>query len=365
MVQRKSTVLYRVPRNPLRIVKTALVRNFLAFDTSKRFWFRNFFIRDMVLNLKKNVYLILWRMFRIPGVVARLTGLGAIRISGRTLSERLSPFVWNFFLRILAGYKKRKPTWVQGNRMFFPISSVEPPVGLVTGLKYAFEEATTSIFKQFLKKGDIVIDIGAHVGYYTLIAARRVGPTGKVYAFEPDPTNYAILQKNIKLNGYHNIIPVRKAIADRTAQMSLFLSNKDSMAHSLYCDSFVDEKSVDIETTTLDEFIPSGEYSSISMIKMDIEGSEPKALEGMQHLAAESRSLKLIVEFLPQRLISAGVTPQEFLNKLAAMGFRIRSVMHEKVPKSEILTFVDIPWLLKKAEGKGGEIVHINLLCER
>ena len=69
----------------------------------------------------------------------------------------------------------------------------------------------TALVKRIVRNGDIVVDIGAHIGYYTLIFARLVGPKGKVFAFEPEPNNFNLLIKNIKINGYKNIIPVQKA----------------------------------------------------------------------------------------------------------------------------------------------------------
>lgn len=65
-----------------------------------------------------------------------------------------------------------------------------------------YEEFETNIVKEEIKKGDIVLEIGANIGYYTLIFAKLVGEKGKVFAFEPDPTNFALLKKNIEINGY-------------------------------------------------------------------------------------------------------------------------------------------------------------------
>jgi len=71
-----------------------------------------------------------------------------------------------------------------------------------------FEKYETKLFKKSIKRGMVVLDIGANIGYYTLLAARLVGDEGKVFAFEPDPYNYSLLRKNIEANRYNNVIPM-------------------------------------------------------------------------------------------------------------------------------------------------------------
>ena len=79
------------------------------------------------------------------------------------------------------------------------------------------------MIKQEVKEGNNVIDIGANIGYFTLLFAKLVGPNGKVFAFEPDPTNFSILKKNIEENNYDNVILSQKAISDKTETTKLFL----------------------------------------------------------------------------------------------------------------------------------------------
>jgi tRNA G37 N-methylase Trm5 len=101
---------------------------------------------------------------------------------------------------------------VHGHKMLLA-SHGYPPLQMVNG---AWERDTVRLFERILRAGDVVVDIGAHVGYFTLIAARSVGPEGRVYAFEPDPENYALLVRNIELNGYQNIMPIQKAVWNLT-----------------------------------------------------------------------------------------------------------------------------------------------------
>ncbi len=85
----------------------------------------------------------------------------------------------------------------------------------------------TEVLKKIVKKGDIIVDIGAHIGYYSLLFAKIVGNKGKVYAFEPDKNNFKLLMKNIKTNGYNNIIPVEKALSNKNQKIRLYISDEN------------------------------------------------------------------------------------------------------------------------------------------
>jgi len=86
-----------------------------------------------------------------------------------------------------------------------------------------YEPVITNLFERLIEPGMVVADVGAHIGYFTLLATRQVDSTRKVYTFEPAPSNYDLLLKNIALNGYENIVPVPKAV-----------SNSDGTAHFFY-----------------------------------------------------------------------------------------------------------------------------------
>ncbi len=88
------------------------------------------------------------------------------------------------------------PVRVLGHRMFLDRFD-----SLSLSVVGRHEQCITELVQQIIKPGDIVLDIGANIGYYTLIFARCVGPTGHVYAFEPDPGSFALLQKNVQING--------------------------------------------------------------------------------------------------------------------------------------------------------------------
>ncbi|MFC2060355.1 FkbM family methyltransferase [Chloroflexota bacterium] len=188
-----------------------------------------------------------------------------------------------------------------------------------------WDELTTAAFKSSVKEGDVVLDLGANLGYYSLLAARLVGGKGRVYSFEPEPRNFRLLLKNIELNGYDNITPLQKAVSDKTEMLKLFISSEDSGAHTIResVDSRDYKESIDMEVVKLDEFF-AGNTKPINVIKMDVEGSEPKAFQGMEKIIEENSDLKIFVEFYPDLIEQGGCPPEEFTRRIIEdYGFKI------------------------------------------
>jgi len=160
------------------------------------------------------------------------------------------------------------------------------------------EPACTRILLRELKKGMIVVDIGANIGYYALMEARTVGEKGKVYALEPHPKNFEILRKNIEINGYQNIKAYQIAIGDRKGRAKLGVSDYSNL-HKIIEEKESDfTQYIEVEITTLDEFLKDKE--SPNFIRMDIEGYETKALQGMKKTLKETEPpLKLFIEIHP------------------------------------------------------------------
>jgi FkbM family methyltransferase len=193
-----------------------------------------------------------------------------------------------------------------------------------------WEPGVTRLVENVLEPDMTVVDVGAHIGYFSLLAARRVGPTGHVYAFEPAPENYELLVRNIFLNGYQHIIPVRKAVSSHQGVDTFFL-HPDSVAHSLQSQTFGwSQATTEVDTTTLDLFFAAQGWPPVHLVKMDIEGAEPEALDGMVELMERNRGVRLILEFIPHILHRAGRSPRAFLTTLRGMGFRIRMITHDR-----------------------------------
>lgn len=198
---------------------------------------------------------------------------------------------------------------------------LDPLDSLNLSLNGTYEPFETEVAKKKIKKGDIVVDIGANIGYYTLIFARCVGSEGTVFAFEPDPRNFSLLKKNVEENGYKNVVLVDKAVSDTTGKARLYICKSNAGDHRTY-DADDNRQAIDIQTVSLDDYFK--EYNGkIDFIKMDIQGGEAKAIAGMSCLLKKNNCIKLLTEFWPAGLTESGVEPRECLNALTGMGFEL------------------------------------------
>ncbi|MBU3925958.1 FkbM family methyltransferase, partial [Patescibacteria group bacterium] len=174
------------------------------------------------------------------------------------------------------------------------------------------------LLKKILKPGMIFVDIGANIGYFSLVSAKLVGDQGQVYAFEPDPDNFNLLEKNIKANNYKNIIAVNKAVSNKSGKARLYLEPDNLCAHSLVAKN--DNKFVEVETVILDEFLKD---KKIDVIKIDVEGFEPVVLEGMKNIIKNNDKISIITEFYPEAIKKAGYSPEKYKNDLKDLGFKL------------------------------------------
>lgn len=213
--------------------------------------------------------------------------------------------------------------------MFLATRGRYPPLALATD---RYEVETTRLFESLLKPGIVVMDVGAHVGYFSLLAARKGGPNGKVYSFEPEPQNYELLLKNIEVNGYTNIVATRKAVSNKVGSATLFLTGLDNGRHSTYHHGLPEIGSVTVAATTIDAFLGAEDWPTIDLLKVDVEGAEMDVLQGMSQLLDKSQDLKLIIEFSPTLLCSAGANPLQFLVELGARGFEVACITDQVQP---------------------------------
>ena len=168
---------------------------------------------------------------------------------------------------------------VQGHKMFLGSKD-----SLRLSINGVYEEVETGLVNKQIQKGDIVIDIGANIGYYTLIFAKLVGQDGKVFAFEPEPLNFNILTKNIELNGYENVIVEQKAVSDKNGKTRLYISDLTSGMHriyqSKYCKNFIDVNLIKLD----DYFSKTSFIDEINFLKIDVEGAEFGVLNGISNI---------------------------------------------------------------------------------
>lgn len=157
------------------------------------------------------------------------------------------------------------------------------------------ESANIDLVNNSVGEGDTFVDVGAHIGYYTIFASKIVGETGKVFAFEPDPTNFALLEKNIKANGCENVIAIQKAVSNKTGTDALYISPDNSGDNRIY-DSDLGWKTVDVETVRLDDYFKDYD-TDIRFVKIDVQGVEGSVLQGMKSILQKNDDVMLLIEF--------------------------------------------------------------------
>ena len=171
----------------------------------------------------------------------------------------------------------------------------------------------------------LVLDVGAHVGYFTLLASRLVGPTGKVCAFEPECHTFDLLRRNVALNNLTNVVLVEKAVTSQAARRQLFLCPQGSDRNSLF-DGAGHRQSQNITTLALDEFWVSLSCPTIDLVKVDVEGAEASVVQGMTSLLAKDAVCRMIVELNPLALDKAGADPQQLLQVIRDARFKIYEI---------------------------------------
>lgn len=143
---------------------------------------------------------------------------------------------------------------------------------------------------QNLSAGDVFYDVGAHVGFFTLLGARLVGSTGRVYSFEPSPENLIILRHNIKLNHLQQVDIVEAAVTDRTGRADLILGM--SSDNSRLGDArAITGSSIRVRTISLDDAVQRHGFSPPSLVKIDAEGAEADVLRGMAQTVERHRPI--------------------------------------------------------------------------
>lgn len=184
----------------------------------------------------------------------------------------------------------------------------------------AYEPSMTKVFGELLSEGMVVVDVGANVGYYTLLAARCVGERGRVWAFEPEPQNFLELQYNIELNKFGHIVAAQcKAVSDATGSTKLFVSSVESGEHSLVPCRDRNKATIDVELARLDDIITG----HVDVLKTDTEGNDMRVLMGAMGLLECNRDMKLFTEFWPKGLEAAGLSARQYWDFLKGLGFRI------------------------------------------
>jgi len=212
-----------------------------------------------------------------------------------------------------------------------------------------YELDTARAIKRALRPGDTFVDGGANIGYFTLMAAKAVGPSGRVHAFEPQPDNRRRLAEHVAMNGLGHVVTIHPvALSDRHGEVELHTFENPAANHgqsTFFVTPDVATRKVTVESVRLDDYLPS---VVPRLIKLDIEGAEPLAISGMKETLRAHRP-EVIVELNATTLARGGFATREPLDRLLAA-----------VPEYEPYV---IAWRMKRLDpAKIEHLGEVNLL---
>ncbi len=183
----------------------------------------------------------------------------------------------------------------------------------------------TKIFSEIIKKDWTVLDIGAHIGYYSLLASSLVGDRGRVYSFEPDPHNFSLLQKNIYENNISNVELINKAVGEKKRKVTFHVNTRNTGDNRIF-DNGQLRKEIKVQQIAIDEFLLK---IPVDFIKIDIQGSEMNAMLGMKKLLSMNKNIIILTELWPEGLKMSNSSISEYLTFLEKRHFYLYLVSEE------------------------------------
>jgi FkbM family methyltransferase len=177
-----------------------------------------------------------------------------------------------------------------------------------------WEADVMKLLARTLRPGGVFVDVGAHVGFHSVLAGQLVGPAGKVFAVEPAPWAVELLRANVRRHGFDvTVLPFAASDAAGTVRLALDEAHRSGARLSEA------EGAVEVQAAQLDELLPD---VAVDVLKVDVEGAEPLVLRGAPALLARSPHLLAVVEFRDERHLS-GESPAEVLALYESLGFEL------------------------------------------
>lgn len=213
-----------------------------------------------------------------------------------------------------------------------------------------WEPGTVELMRRTVREADVVFDVGAHVGYYTTLLSTLVGPGGRVHAFEPHPGNFQVLSRNTA--ELANVTVVNAAVTERSDRRLLHFS-RNSGRHSLFRTEFTGKagRSLEVLTTTLDDYWAGIGCPPVALVKIDVEGAEPLVIRGASKFIDANPGIRVVSEYYPRNLRWGGGDERAYLALLGERNLRCRAIHDDG-------TLTDA---LPELTGDN----YINILCQR
>ena len=188
-----------------------------------------------------------------------------------------------------------------------------------TGL---WEPEATEAVRKIVKKGDVAIDVGANIGYFSVILSKIVGPEGRVYAFEPTTKYHEILKRNLKANGIANCEISRLGLSNKRQALEVVENEASATIHVPEGMPLGPKETIIL--VTLDDFVREHQLKKIDFIKIDVDGHEPLIFEGAWDTLDKYTPI-ILTEISQLHFLEAGITAWDFYAQLKNRGYRLYS----------------------------------------
>lgn len=223
-----------------------------------------------------------------------------------------------------------------------------------------YERKYIDLFCSKVQERDVVVDVGAYIGYFSLLASERVGDEGCVYAFEPVPRNYERLLRNINENQAKNIKPFMFGLSDRNEILSIKMPGdnpgESTLSEKSWTELFTDKETkksmVKAKFLPFDEFYKINNVDNVNVIKIDVEGAEFKVVKGMKNTLKHSNP-KLFMEIIPPLIEQIDGSCKELMCLLIDCGF---STIYSVESREMVSTKQDVGDIIKWI-GIGGNFI--------
>lgn len=191
-------------------------------------------------------------------------------------------------------------------------------VRLYALFKRLTDREAIELLRREIQPGEVVVDIGGNVGFYSRLMADATGDFGQVHVFEPDPDNFALLHAAVA--NLDNVVLNQAAAADADGTVRLYRSASLNVDHRTY-DSGESREYVEVPAVCLDTYFTK--LPRLDFIKIDVQGYDCHAIQGLRNTILRSPGVGIFSEFWPYGLVRAGVQPQDYLDLLRGLGFRL------------------------------------------
>jgi FkbM family methyltransferase len=200
--------------------------------------------------------------------------------------------------------------------------------------KKMVDKKELGLFRELIKPGDTILDIGANIGLYTKYFSELAGPKGTVHSFEPDTTNFNYFKRVTK--NLSNVHGIYSAVSNNNTPLKIYTSHRLNVDHRTYpVDEFA--SSYEVPATSIDAYV--NQQFKVDVIKMDIQGAEYPALLGMEKTLLSNPNIVLFMEICPSALRDFGVDVNTIYNFIEGIGFQIFDSNRNLISRGDLKKF--------------------------